>query len=229
MSVHVAVVGVGKVAHNYLPAMAEQEDVTLSYYNRSPQKAIDAAEMYGGRVASSMAELMAGDPDTVLVLTRETERLEVANALLEHAPRRLFFEKPLVAARGQADVNEEDFFVGAGSAQAGRRAACRDGDGLQLPLLRADAGRQGHRCRARFWQTGPLHGAGPLRMLEPLHRPDPRLYGSGTLYQRAGDAGIRSLHGQRRGSQRGGDCEDGERRHRHDHRHLRRGFQSAAL
>jgi predicted dehydrogenase len=46
----------------------------------------------------------------VYVLTRETDRFDVSMALLEFSPKRLFFEKPLVARQGQAKVTEQDFF-----------------------------------------------------------------------------------------------------------------------
>jgi predicted dehydrogenase len=55
---------------------------------------------------------MADGPDAVLVLTKETQRYEATMALLEHRPRRIFFEKPLVARDGQANVCEEDFVRG---------------------------------------------------------------------------------------------------------------------
>jgi predicted dehydrogenase len=112
MALRVAIVGTGKVAvQNYLPYLARHEDLLLSYYNRTPARAEEAARQFGGRVAASLEELMADDPDTVLVLTRENDRLAAAEALLDYGPRRLFFEKPLVAQLGQAAVTEEDFFL----------------------------------------------------------------------------------------------------------------------
>src|SRR5690349_13955568 len=102
MTLKVAIVGAGKVAHNYLPYLVQNKDVTLSYYNRTRDKAGAAAQQYGGQVADSLAELMADEPDTVLVLTRETDRFAAASALLDFKPKRLFFEKPLVAQQGQA-------------------------------------------------------------------------------------------------------------------------------
>lgn len=47
----------------------------------------------------------------MLVLTHETQRLEAATSLMDFHPRRMFFEKPLVAKNGQAEVCEEDFFA----------------------------------------------------------------------------------------------------------------------
>lgn len=109
MALKIAVVGTGKVAQNYLTAIAKRDDVTLSYYNRTREKAEATAAQFGGRVAGSLAELMADDPDSVLVLTAETVRYQIAQELLALKPRRLFFEKPLVAQQGQAAVTEDDF------------------------------------------------------------------------------------------------------------------------
>ena len=113
MTLHVAIVGTGKVAgQNYLPYIVRNQDVVLSYYNRTLSKAEAVAQQYGGRVAASAADLMSDDPDTVLVLTRETDRYAATDELLPFKPRRLFFEKPLVAQHGQAAVVEADFFKG---------------------------------------------------------------------------------------------------------------------
>src|SRR5438067_27352 len=111
MTLKVAIVGTGKVAHNYLAAIVQHKDISLSYYNRSRDKAEAIAQQYGGRVAGSLAELMADAPDTVLVLTNETARYAVVDELLTFRPKRLFFEKPLVAQHGQATVSEEDFLL----------------------------------------------------------------------------------------------------------------------
>ncbi len=109
--IKVAVVGVGKVAvQNYLPALTNHPDVRVTYYNRTPEKAIAAAEKFGGKAAATLDELMADNPDTVLVLTRETVRAEITDKLLAYTPQRLFFEKPLVAQQGQAAVIEADFW-----------------------------------------------------------------------------------------------------------------------
>jgi predicted dehydrogenase len=113
MPIRVAIVGTGKVAEqSYLPYLAQNEDVELSYYNRSPAKAEALAAQFGGWVAPSVAALMERAPDTVLVLTREAERYAATMSLLPHRPKRIFFEKPLVAAFGQAAVTEADFFEG---------------------------------------------------------------------------------------------------------------------
>lgn len=109
MGLKIAVVGTGKVAQNYLTAIAKREDVTLSYYNRTRAKAESAAAQFGGSVADSLAQLLADEPDSVLVLTAETVRYAITQELLALKPRRLFFEKPLVAQAGQAAVTEDDF------------------------------------------------------------------------------------------------------------------------
>jgi predicted dehydrogenase len=110
MSLKIAIVGTGKVAaESYLPQLIRHADVNLLYFNRTREKAHALAERFGGRVMDSLAELMQQDPDAVMVLTHETERLQVSQELLELRPRRLFFEKPLVAKLGQAKVDETDF------------------------------------------------------------------------------------------------------------------------
>lgn len=109
----VAVVGTGKVAvNNYLPCLSAQADVTLGYCNRTRSKAETCATRFGGQVFGSLSELVDWQPDTVMVLTREDERFDVAMALLELKPKRLFFEKPLVAHQGQENVTEQDFTDG---------------------------------------------------------------------------------------------------------------------
>lgn len=111
--IRVAIVGVGSVAvRNYLPALVKHSDVRLCYFNRSPEKAFAAAEEFGGEAVTTLDALMEGEPDTVLVLTRETTRGDVIEQLLAHKPKRLFFEKPLVAEFGQAAVREADFWRG---------------------------------------------------------------------------------------------------------------------
>jgi predicted dehydrogenase len=47
----------------------------------------------------------------VLVLTAETARHAVGMELIRRGAKKVFFEKPLVAARGQAHVGEDDFFA----------------------------------------------------------------------------------------------------------------------
>ena len=111
MTMKIAIVGTGNVARNsYLPYLSKQKDVVLTYYSRTRSKAEACAGAFGGRVADSTQELLADEPDAVLVLTGETQRFDAAMALLEGRPKRLFFEKPLVAQNGQANVCEDDFF-----------------------------------------------------------------------------------------------------------------------
>ena len=106
----IGIIGTGSVAkRNYLPCLAAQEAVELGYYNRTPAKAEEAAEEFRGTVCESVESLVDWGPDAVMVLTKETDRYEAAMALLACEPRRVFFEKPLVAANGQEDVREEDF------------------------------------------------------------------------------------------------------------------------
>lgn len=110
MSINIAIVGTGNVARsNYLPYLASQQDVNLFYYNRTHSKAEACARDFGGQAVHSVREVLERHPDAVLVLTREDQRYEVALELLEGHPRRLFFEKPLVAQNGQANVCEDDF------------------------------------------------------------------------------------------------------------------------
>ena len=112
MPLKIALLGTGNVARdNYLPYLSRQDDVSLIYHSRTRAKAEACADEFGGRVVGSVEALLATDPDAVLVLTRETQRYDAAMALLEGRPRRLFFEKPLVAQAGQADVQEEDFYL----------------------------------------------------------------------------------------------------------------------
>jgi predicted dehydrogenase len=112
MKLKIGLVGTGNVARrNYVPCLADEADVDLGYYSRTRSKAEAIAAEFGGQVFESAAALVDWEPDAVLVLTRETERLETATELLKLNPRRLFFEKPLVARHGQEDVREEDFFA----------------------------------------------------------------------------------------------------------------------
>ena len=112
MSLKIALVGTGKVARsNYLPYLSKQADVSLSYFSRTLEKAEACAIEFGGRAVDSVEALLADAPDAVLVLTHETQRFDATKALLANKtpPNRLFFEKPLVAQNGQANVSEDDF------------------------------------------------------------------------------------------------------------------------
>ena len=111
MTLKIAIVGAGKVARqSYLPYLSRRQDVLLSYYSRTRARAEACANDFGGRVAGSIQELLAEEPDTVLLLTDETQRYDATLPLLAYHPRRIFFEKPLVARDGQANVSEQDFF-----------------------------------------------------------------------------------------------------------------------
>lgn len=110
MTIRVAIVSTGNVASkNYLPFLAQQGDLSFSYFNRSRSKAEACAAAFGGQVADSIDELMDAAPDIAFLLSSETARYELALAVLRHRPKRIFFEKPLVAMRGQAHVTEDDF------------------------------------------------------------------------------------------------------------------------
>ena len=123
MTMKIAVIGTGGVAEkNYLPYIAQRDDVQLSYLNRTRSKALAVAKRFGGRVAANAADLMADEPDACLIFTKEMDRLDAANALLPFRPKRLFFEKPLAARRGQANVVEEDFFDARETLRAARAA-----------------------------------------------------------------------------------------------------------
>ena len=110
MTLKIGIAGTGNVAReNYMPCLAGEKDVELGYYNRSNKKAQKFAADFGGQAFVSPGDLVAWEPDAILVLTREQDRFEAGSSLLEHRPKRLFFEKPLVARDGQADVSEQDF------------------------------------------------------------------------------------------------------------------------
>jgi predicted dehydrogenase len=105
-----AIAGTGNVTRkNYVPFLAAQPGVELAYHNRTADKARALAREFGGTTVDSLAALMAWQPTAVLVLTAETCRDETGTALLHLGAKQLFFEKPLVAARGQARVGEDDF------------------------------------------------------------------------------------------------------------------------
>lgn len=108
-----AVVGAGEVVrNNYAPFLAAQPDVELGFHNRTRAKAEALARDFNGRVFNGLSELVAWDPVTVFVLTSETCRYEYGTAVINSGAARVFFEKPLVAAAGQAQVVEDDFFRG---------------------------------------------------------------------------------------------------------------------
>lgn len=124
-SLKVAVVGAGKVAQNsYLPFLSNAPGVTLGYLSRSSVRAEAAAAKFGGQVFDSPAALMGWVPDTVFILTREMDRFDATLAVLEHNPKRLFLEKPLVARNGQEQVTEQDFNDGQRLIREAERRGC---------------------------------------------------------------------------------------------------------
>ncbi len=109
----IAIVGVGKVAQdNYLPALLRHKDVSLTCYSRTSEWTKAVGQTFGVRIARTLEELFERQPEAVFVLTREDQRREAAQSLLPFNPKRLFFEKPLVASRGQAHVVPQDFWDG---------------------------------------------------------------------------------------------------------------------
>jgi predicted dehydrogenase len=124
-ALRIAVAGIGPVArNNYLPFLASQPGIALAYWNRTPDKAAVAAREWGGEACASLADLVAWKPTAVLVLTAETARLEVGTAVIKLGARRVFFEKPLVATRGQAHVDERDFFAARDMLRLAKRRGC---------------------------------------------------------------------------------------------------------
>lgn len=121
----IALAGTGEVARkNYLPFLAGQPDVALAHWNRTAHKAQQVAREFGGTAVPSLEALMAWEPTAVLVLTAETCRHEVGTALLKLGANRMFFEKPLVAVRGQARVSEDDFRLGREMLRLARECGC---------------------------------------------------------------------------------------------------------
>ncbi len=109
----IAIIGTGKVAvRNYIPSLLRHKDVSLTCFSRTVKQAEAVGKQFGIRVARSLAEVMARQPEAVFILTQEQQRFEATRAVLAFRPKRLFFEKPLVARRGQAHVTPEDFWDG---------------------------------------------------------------------------------------------------------------------
>ena len=109
----IAIIGAGKVAErNYLPALLRHKDVSVTCYSRTAERSEEMGRKFGVRSARTLDEVFERQPDALLVLTREQQRLQASQPLLAFKPRRIFFEKPLVAAAGQAHVSEQDFWDG---------------------------------------------------------------------------------------------------------------------
>lgn len=121
----IALVGLGKVVQdNYLPFLSQQPDVELGVFNRTRETAVATASRYGATHFDSLADLVAWQPTSVLVLTSETCRYEYARQLIELGVSRMFLEKPLVASRGQAHVSQEDFERGRELLHLARERKC---------------------------------------------------------------------------------------------------------
>jgi predicted dehydrogenase len=107
----IAIIGVGKVAQdNYIPTLLRHKDVSVTCYSRTPDQTEKVGQRFGIHAARTLDELFERQPDAVLVLTREDQRLEATQSLIPFKPKRIFFEKPLVARDRQAHVVEQDFW-----------------------------------------------------------------------------------------------------------------------
>lgn len=110
MAIKIGLVGIGNVTiQNYLPYLASRQNVTLGLFNRTGEKAQKAAETFRAQAFGSLGEMIDWQPETIFVLTSEMARHAVARQLIQQGAKRLFLEKPLVAAKGQAHVSEQDF------------------------------------------------------------------------------------------------------------------------
>lgn len=109
----IGMIGTGNIAvKSYIPYLSQRGDVDLFYYDRVYDRAWECEKKFGGKAVKSHEELMSFNPDTILVLTHETQHLAAASSLIKLHPQRIFFEKPLLAKNGQAEVCEQDFFDG---------------------------------------------------------------------------------------------------------------------
>jgi predicted dehydrogenase len=125
MPLKLAIIGTGRVARdNYVPFLARQPDVELAYWNRTPASASALARQHGGVVLPDLAAVGAWAPAAAFVLTSERVRTEVGTALIEAGVPRIFFEKPLMAAAGQANVSEQDFAAARAMLELARRRGC---------------------------------------------------------------------------------------------------------
>jgi len=121
----IALIGAGDVATGqYLPFLAKQPDVELGIWNRDVSKAASAAAKFSITHFASLTEAAAWQPDTTLVLTSDTSHADVATTLLELGVKRMLVEKPLIAAKGQAHVTEEDFHRGKDLLILARKTGC---------------------------------------------------------------------------------------------------------
>jgi len=188
----IAVAGTGTVArNNYLPFLARQKDVVIACWNRTADKAEQAARDCGGTACPDLRALLAWRPDAVLVLTAETCRHEVGTELLRLGARRLFFEKPLVAAKGQAHVSEADFAAGRSMMRLAARRGCETAMVFNYRFFEQSAAARAITRQRRFGRlinvTAQVHYAcwshcidliqwfgGPIREIAALSGPDLR-------------------------------------------------------
>ncbi|RRJ95817.1 gfo/Idh/MocA family oxidoreductase [Opitutaceae bacterium TAV4] len=109
----IAVIGTGNVAtENYLPWFAAQTGIHLGCLDNNADRARAASGKFGGHSFATSAELIAWRPDAAFVLTNEMWHYDAGLPLIEAGLPRVLFEKPLVAAKGQAHVSEADFGQG---------------------------------------------------------------------------------------------------------------------
>jgi predicted dehydrogenase len=113
MTLKLAIIGTGKVAREqYAPFLAAQPDVALGYWNRDSRKAQQLAQQFPGEHFTTLQAAADWKPAAALVLTSEMARYDISRALIDAGIPKIFFEKPLVAAAGQAHVSEADFAQG---------------------------------------------------------------------------------------------------------------------
>lgn len=117
------VVGVGNLAvGHYLPFLAAQNGMELGYLARTSERSSHAQEQFGGTVLESWRDVASFAPDIVFNLTTDSQHGPVLEELVQIGCPRIFSEKPLVAAHGQASVDESDFDRAMMIAAAARQA-----------------------------------------------------------------------------------------------------------
>src|ERR1044071_8343846 len=111
--IEIGIVGVGSVAqNNYIPTLLRHKDVSLTCYSRTVERTEAVAQKFGIHAARTLDELFDKQPEVVFVLTHVEQHLESTQSLLPFKPKRLFLEKARVAKRGQAHVEQQDFWDG---------------------------------------------------------------------------------------------------------------------
>jgi len=122
----IAVIGTGAVSTgNYLPLLRDQKNVVLGVCDRDQSKAREAAETFGAELLDSIEAVAKWNPTSVLILTNETVRFEVAMEVIRLGVPRIFCEKPLVAKLGQACVTEDDFHHARTLLEAAKKSGCQ--------------------------------------------------------------------------------------------------------